>query len=154
MHYLNGREIHVGDWVVGITHNSNGTRCGIVLEILKLPGNCNVRLLCFKPGFVEPDYEGDCVRCWVGENKSQSMIPFREDYADAKKLIRVDDGFAARAVHEPKSAMPNHRIAANLNRVAADLRNLADDADRICLADHAVDQGLFLCGYLVHSCLL
>ena len=94
MHYLNGREVKVGDWVVGPTHSSDNRKAvGLVQEIFgKDHGDCNMRL-----------------HVWADEHFTEQgtprTIPAVEsrghgEYADCKKCIKVTDGLRmVEAVH-------------------------------------------------------
>jgi hypothetical protein len=87
MHYLNGREAKVGDWIVGPTHSSdNALRVGIVQEVFgKDRGDCNLRL-----------------HVWLDEHFNEQGTPHtipaiesrgHDEYADCKRCIRVSDGW-------------------------------------------------------------
>lgn len=86
MHYKNGRKVEVGDWVVGVTHNSNHKPvCGIVVELMLEQGPCNIKIHRWE------DEQG------FNEGIPDPVIPAHEtgghpDYGDAKEFIRVDDG--------------------------------------------------------------
>jgi hypothetical protein len=85
VHYKNGRAATIGDWVVGPTHNSNGrARCGLVVEIMPDQGPCNIK-----------------IHLWEDEHFTEEGHPRmikavdsrgRDDYADAKECIKVEDG--------------------------------------------------------------
>jgi hypothetical protein len=46
MHYKNGRPAAIGDWVVGISHNSeHQTVCGYVVNLMPEQGTCNIKIL-------------------------------------------------------------------------------------------------------------
>lgn len=85
MHYLNGRLVSLGDWVVGPTHNSdNRIVCGLVVELMPKQGSCNVKLHAWKDEhFME---EGE--PCTIRAVSSSGY----DDYADCKRLIKVEDG--------------------------------------------------------------
>lgn len=87
MHYKNGREVNLGDWVVGISHNSeNCTVCGYVIEMMPKQGPCNIKILRWRTEhFTE---EGTAVTVCVGAPNHRPIT----DYGDAKEFIRVDDG--------------------------------------------------------------
>jgi len=56
MHYKNGREIKVGDNIIGPTQNSKGFLvCGVVVVIDANQGNCNVRLKKLESLYVHDD---------------------------------------------------------------------------------------------------
>jgi hypothetical protein len=65
--------------------------------------------------------------------------------------VGIDDSFAAGADNEPKAPVEDHRIAPNLDGIAAYLSDLANDADRVRAAYHAIYQCFLLSGNLVHS---
>lgn len=87
MHYKNGREVNLGDWVVGISHNSeNCTVCGYVIEMMPTQGPCNIKILRWRTEhFTE---EGNPVTVSIGDPHHHPIT----DYGDAKSFIRVDDG--------------------------------------------------------------
>ncbi len=90
MHYKNGRPVAVGDWVVGISHNSqNETVCGYVIDIMPKQGPCNIKLLRWREEYYTE--EGNPVT--VSIDKARPI----EDYGDAKDFIRADDGL--RMIH-------------------------------------------------------
>lgn len=92
MHYKNGREAHIGDWVVGISHNSNNqTVCGYVIDLMPKQGTCNIKILRWRHEHYTE--EGNPVTIKIGEYGHRPI----EDYGDAKEFIRVDDGL--RMVH-------------------------------------------------------
>lgn len=87
MHYKNRREAKVGDWVVGITHNSNGQlRVGYVKELMPANSQCNVKLHVWlhAPSEYLGGYQA-AVPCYktLGE----------DDYAFAGNLLHVQDGY-------------------------------------------------------------
>src|SRR6266496_4111705 len=85
MHYKNGRIVNIGDWVVGVSHNSrNKPICGLVMEIMPKQGPCNIRIHIWKDEH-------------FAEQGHPRMIPAvesrgQDDYGDSKEFIRVDDG--------------------------------------------------------------
>lgn len=91
MHYKNGREIKVGELVIGATHNSQGKlRIGRITKLMPQQGPCNVQLLII----------GDKGDHFVGSENLKSVreydgkfhtIQIALDYADAKNLYRMDD---------------------------------------------------------------
>jgi hypothetical protein len=87
MHYKNKREVKVGDWIVGPTHNSeNKVVCGIVLELMPQQGPCNVRLLTF-PSYrffaARPaDYDDGGITVYTGD-KNTGVLGYQQDFADA-----------------------------------------------------------------------
>lgn len=89
MHYMNKREAHIGDWVAGPTHNSQGKiRVGIVRELMPEHGPCNVKLHIWPSEYNPGDdngFKGEIIQSWDSRG--------REDYADAKELIHVLDSF-------------------------------------------------------------
>lgn len=85
MHYKNGRPVAIGDWVVGISHNSDHkTVCGYVVEIMLDRGPCNIRLLRWR----EEHYTEYSVPQTTPIERAHPI----DDYGDAKEFIRVDDG--------------------------------------------------------------
>ncbi len=85
MHYKNGREAKVGDWVIGKTHNSGERlRVGYVKELMPEGGTCNVKMHVWLSGF---DYCG---------GESTPLRPYEtrgeEDYAYTANLTHVLDG--------------------------------------------------------------
>ncbi len=87
MHYMNGRPVKVGDWVVGRTHNSRGQcRVGIVQETMEKQGPCNVRLHVWLDQHFHDD---GCPDHHVPATESRG----EDDYADAKSLIKAEDGY-------------------------------------------------------------
>lgn len=87
MHYLNGRAVKAGDWIIGPTHSSdNELRCGIVQEVYgKERGDCNIR-----------------IHIWTDEHFTEEGAPRvikaeqsrgREEYADCKRCIKASDGW-------------------------------------------------------------
>jgi hypothetical protein len=66
----------------------------------------------------------------------------------------IDHRLSARTGHKPKASAINHRAAASLHRVPADLRDLANDTDRIGEAHHLVDDCFLPLGNLVHPQLI
>lgn len=95
MHYKNGRQVMVGDWVIGPTHNShNELRIGKVLKLMEKQGPCNVQLLVFPAllSDLSDDYEGPCLQI-PREEKPKRIGYDANDYADCHELIRVDDGW-------------------------------------------------------------
>lgn len=87
MHYKNGREVRLGDWVVGISHNSEGkTVVGYVVDKMPKQGNCNLKILRWRSEhFTE---EGNPVEIAIGAYGHRPI----EDYGDSKSFIRADDG--------------------------------------------------------------
>lgn len=87
MHYKNGREVNVRDWVVGISHNSNNqTVCGYVIELMPKQGPCNIKILRWRDEHFTEDGHSVCIA--IGQPGHRPI----EDYGDAKEFIRVDDG--------------------------------------------------------------
>ncbi len=117
MHYKNGRPASIGDWVVGPTHNSEGKLLvGMVMETMPEQGPCNVRLYVF-PWYESrlnmtpessSDWERDGCRVWTGKEKAYGMIAGREDFADAAKLIHVNDGHRMVAAFEDFGRWTSH----------------------------------------------
>jgi len=95
MHYKNGREAKVGDWVVGPTHNSNNSiRIGYVIELMPKQGPCNVKMLYWESERIHEDGGGHTIPI-------TEAIP-KVDYADAAELILCADG------HRMVSAIEGH----------------------------------------------
>ena len=117
MHYKNGREINKGDWCVGPTHNSeNRVAIGFVLDLMEAQGTCNVKLRTFPFVPFEKHSEndsGDLVAPYFpnfhgrgvfiesfrpdrwDKGDEQKLLWCHIDYADSKKLFRIDDAFKA-----------------------------------------------------------
>ena len=80
----------IGDWVVGISHNSeHQTVCGYVVDLMPKQGTCNIKILRWR----EEHYT---------EEGNSHIAPIEtcrpiEDYGDSKSFIRVDDGL--RMIH-------------------------------------------------------
>jgi hypothetical protein len=85
MHYKNGRQVMIGDWVVGVSHNSqNKPICGLVVELMPDQGTCNIKIHIWEDQhFTE---EGHPAMIPATESKG------RDDYGNANEFIRVDDG--------------------------------------------------------------
>lgn len=87
MHYKNKRPVGVGDWAVGISHNSHGKPIvGIVLDMMPNQGNCNLKLHVWKEEVMDDGGHGETVI--IPAHQTRGTI----DYGDAKEFIRVDDG--------------------------------------------------------------
>lgn len=94
MHYMNGRNVTIGDWVVGKTHNGEGAMVGVVIQTMPQQGPCNVRLKVFPNyGFSEYHRDDDSDGIIIPmEGKPPYKLSCRDDYADCAELLRVDDG--------------------------------------------------------------
>lgn len=97
MHYKNGRIVAVGDWAVGPTHNTEGKIIiGLVTKIIKGQGNCSVRLQVF-PAYELMKYshedERDTISVSIGDEETNYKLGSRTDFADAAKLVHVQDGY-------------------------------------------------------------
>ncbi len=97
MHYKNGRLVSVGDWAVGPTHNSEQKIViGLVVEVMEKQGNCNVRLAAFRSHDLQPyssDDERDALAVRMGKDNAIYKLGCHYDYADAKNLVHVHDGY-------------------------------------------------------------
>src|ERR1044071_8397305 len=103
MPYINGRPVTLGDWFIGPSHNSeNKLAIGVVVQMMPKQGPCNVRLITFPSwgfGVRDSQDESDCITTYSGDGKTLK-VEYREDYADAKELVHVMDGFRmVTAVH-------------------------------------------------------
>lgn len=98
MHYKNKRLAVVNDWVCGPTHNSQGKiAVGFIIELMEGQGNCSARLwifpsLLFRPYNPDENTGGQLIH-HVGVKRELYSLGGKEDYADVKELIRVDDGW-------------------------------------------------------------
>lgn len=87
MHYKNKRPAKVGDWVIGLTHNSDGQlRVGYVKELMPTNGNCNVRLHVWLHG--NADHCGG-----YQPAKPCYELLGQDDYAFAGNLLHAQDGY-------------------------------------------------------------
>lgn len=112
MHYKNGRPATIGDWVFGPTFNLDHCTVGIVVELMEKQGDCNVRLYVF-PSFstlFADDREDRGLRLRVGKDKSDRGLDCKEEWADAKKLVLIQDAFnslvCASAAHWSRTGHP------------------------------------------------
>jgi hypothetical protein len=85
MHYKNGRAVSIGDWVVGISHNSEHKPvCGIVVETMPLQGACNIKIHVWRDEHFTEGGEA----CCIPATESRGKI----EYGDAKQFILASDG--------------------------------------------------------------
>jgi hypothetical protein len=85
MHYKNGREARVGDWVFGISHNSdNKPICGLVVELMPKQGSCNIKIHLWRDEYFTEE----------GHPRTTLSVDSRgiDDYGDSKEFIAVEDG--------------------------------------------------------------
>lgn len=88
MHYKNGRESRIGDWVVGPSHNSEGQLVtGVVVEIFTDRGDCSAKICRWRDAYFTED--GNTV--FVPVSDTRSLV----DYADCAKLFHLEDAFLA-----------------------------------------------------------
>jgi hypothetical protein len=108
MHYKNGRDVKIGDWAVGISHNSNHcTVCGYVTELMPQQGPCNIKILRWRNhSFTE---DGNPVTFAIGSPHNRPI----EDYGDAKEFIRVDDGLRMITAVENFGKWDSHYFQSN-----------------------------------------
>lgn len=85
MHYKNGRQVNTGDWVIGISHNSqNKPVVGVVMEMMPKQGPCNIRIHCWREEYYTE--EGHPMTTPLEQTKGY------DDYGDAKEFILCADG--------------------------------------------------------------
>jgi hypothetical protein len=86
MHYMNDRIVNVGDWVVGISHNSEGKPvCGIVMELMPKQGPCNIRIHIWKDEFFTEEGHPRTIK--AHESKGEN------DFGDSREFVTVADAF-------------------------------------------------------------
>lgn len=85
MHYMNGRGVTIGDWVVGVSHNSNHKPiCGLVVAMMPEQGPCNIRVHIWEDEyFTEEGHPRD-----IPAVESRG----KDHYGDAKEFILAADG--------------------------------------------------------------
>lgn len=85
MHYKNGRKVTIGDWVVGVSHNSGHKPIvGIVIEMMPDQGTCNIKLHRWSDeSFLDAGTRVEVQpQNWHG----------KPDFGDAKEFILCEDG--------------------------------------------------------------
>lgn len=86
MHYNNGRIAQVHDWVVGVSHNSDGKPVvGVVMELMEQRGNCNMRFHRWKDEYIHEDGADDHI---IPATDTKGF----DDYGDVKEFILCADG--------------------------------------------------------------
>ena len=96
MHYKNGRPVEIGDFVVGVSHNS-GQRVivAVVKGMMPKQGPCNILLheIVLTSSKIAREREHAFLDLHAGHplDMAISVQPF-EDYGDAQEFIKVEDG--------------------------------------------------------------
>lgn len=95
MHYKNGRSVELGDFIVGVTHNSGGQIVfGVVLQQMPLQGDCNIRISRIELSDTDraSDQERGCLPFTSAPNNWCLMTGNFDDYGNAADFIKVEDG--------------------------------------------------------------
>lgn len=94
MHYKNGRPVENGDFVVGVSHNSNGRIVfGIVLEQMPKQGPCNIRIALIDHTKRADAEQREISYVPLGGTEERVLITANfHDYGDAANFIKCEDG--------------------------------------------------------------
>ncbi len=109
MHYKNGRPVTIGDFVVGVSHNSNGRIVfGVVIEQMPQQGPCNLRISLIELTSCESAEQREISYVNLNDDAQTALITANfHDYGDAVNFIKCEDGLRlAKAAHFGKWDCP------------------------------------------------
>lgn len=93
MHYKNGRPVEIGDFVVGISHNSEGRIVfGVVLEVMPRQGPCNIRIARIERTSCKVADEREISHIRLQDDAQSALVTDFDNYGDAAKFIKCEDG--------------------------------------------------------------